>query len=194
MEIKDIKTTDDLIEAIEERAGIGLYDGSVPLGKKFAWFDKKVFELFQPIPLTELPLAVFAMFNDPDEVRVYAIINIKEGFKPTPEIAEQMKTMPPYQRFTLSKHHASVFIDVFPATPEEPLTGQETYVNAIVGELQKLAISEDEGADAIDVLERMREAVAAGKIDEALAILKEDEDEPPKPASPNGATAASPAV
>jgi hypothetical protein len=189
MDIQSIKTTNDLVEAIEERAGVGLRDGSVPLGQKYAWFDGKMFELFKQLPITKQPLAVFAMFQMQDEVRIYAVINAKEP--PADPIV-------PYQRFSLSRRNATVFIDVFPGTEEEPLLGLETFVNCIVEDLQELAET-NEAAEAVETLARLREVLEKGDLNGALAILKENENEEDEPAPesspPNGeATQTAPVV
>lgn len=174
-EIKDIRKTDDIETVIEQRAGVGLRDGTTPVGKKFAWFGGTPFELFGPVSISKDPLTIFAMFQDKDEVRVYAIVAMKDGQAPPKEV-------PPYQRFTLSKHAgALVYTEVFPGSVEEPLSGLETFIDQIVLELQKLT-AVDEAADAQDRLDRALEALEAEDLDAVMKILKDEEDDDdPKP-------------
>jgi hypothetical protein len=176
LELKDIKEIDDIELVISQRAGIGLRDGDVPVGKKFAWFGGTKFELFQPLSITDDPIVIFAMFQDVNEVRIYALLALKKGSAPPKDCA-------PYQRFTLSKLAAGlVYTEVFPDAKGEPLLGLDTFINAIVSELQKLQ-APDAGLEAQDRLDRALEALEADDLDAVMKILKdeEDEDEAPKP-------------
>lgn len=179
MEIKDIKKTDDIETVIEERAGVGLRDGTTPVGKKFGWFGGTTFELFEAVPISKDPLAIFALFHDANEVRVYALAT-----------GAPSKDVAPYQRFTLSKHAAALaFTEVFPGSKEEPLSGLETFIDQIVLELQRLT-AVDEDVEAQDRLDRALEALEAKDLDAVGKILRDEEDE--EDAKPNGQAVVSP--
>lgn len=185
--IADIRKTNDIETVIEQRAGVGLRDGTTAVGKKFGWFGGTTFTLFEGVPISKDPLTIFAMFQDHDEVRVYAIVVPKDGQPPPKDVA-------PYQRFTLSKHAAGlVYTEVFPGSLEEPLSGLETFIDQIVDELRKHA-GIDEENEAQDRLDRALEALEAQDLDAVMKILKgEDEEDDPKPNGKLAATATPPA-
>lgn len=169
-----IHTLDDIQTEIEERAGVSLDNGTVPVGFKFAWNDgtkTHTIQFRKPIPLTKHPMVLFAMFHDSDEVRLYGVLAPPDGWKPSKDDPPQ-----PFTRYTLSKHGPNTFVEVFPGTKEDPKYGLECFMNLIVEELGVLA-ADDEGDEAIDLLDRVRVLLANGKRDEALALLEEDEEE-----------------
>lgn len=174
MDISKIVTLDDIQTEIEERAGVSLDNGTVPVGFKFAWNDgtkTHTIKFRQPIPLTKHPIVALAMFHDADEVRIYGVLAPPESYKLPKDDPPQ-----PFTRYTISKRGPNTFVEVFPGTPEDPKYGLECFMNLIVEELGVLA-ADDEGDEAIDLLDRVRVLIARGDKEAALALLDEEAEE-----------------
>lgn len=87
-----------LWDEVEEMSGVSLQN--MPVGRQFGWYDKRLFAVGEPIPLKP-SLVAFAMFQDEDEVRVYA--TMIQGAAGEPQAPH---------RFTLSKRGPTVFIEL----------------------------------------------------------------------------------
>jgi hypothetical protein len=116
-------TVATLMAEIVEMSGVDF--SSVPIGKTYGWFNKLLFRLGAPSPLSDR-MGVVAMFQNETEVRVYLypIANPKDA-REQEELA--------CTRYTLSKAAATFFsevlaLEIFKAEIAEELSllSQET--------------------------------------------------------------------
>lgn len=174
MSEEGIKSAQDLWKAAEVEAGVTL--GEVPILIKYLWFPTpqsggKAPTLFEVGGVNEdgsakeIPLKpgfiAFGMFEDADEVRIYALAK-------SPQDA-QGKPNPPH-RITLSKHAPVAGVAIM---------ALDVFVGAVADELLLLAGGNDDEDD-----EEEEESDDIDDIDEPEDDLPLDESEPPPP---NGA-------
>jgi hypothetical protein len=163
MEISDIKTTSDIIKFA--CLTVGTQPSKLPVGKSVGWFGGKAFKINEAVPLPGLErLTVQAMFQNENEVRVYACELIEEG-KPQPKPEEQIG----FHRITLSKVGAVPYVEFLELEP---------YALHMVNEFRMLDEDLNETEDALTLLEEARALIAEGKPDEAIELLREDDDAP----------------
>lgn len=157
-----------LWKAVQETAGVELSE--VPILAKYLWFPTPQSGGIAPTIIemgeNEIPVkpgyVVFAMFQDTDEVRVYALattVTDKAG-KPNPAT-----------RLTLSKHQAIIGVEIM---------ALDVFIEEVANELEMLA--PDEGPDE----EEEEEEDEEGEGEEG-----EDEPEPDA-VTPNGGGGGSP--
>lgn len=145
MSEEGIRSAQDLWKAAEDEAGISLSE--VPITVKYLWFPTpqsggKAPTLFEVGAVNddgsakEIPIKpgfiAFGMFEDTDEVRVYALAK-------TPTDA-QGKPNPPH-RITLSKHAPVAGVAIM---------ALDVFIGAVADELLALAGGDDEGDIDLD--------------------------------------------
>jgi hypothetical protein len=132
-------TGTDIWNDIEEQSGVDTSE--LPRGVFFVWFpagfnDKgqpnapTKFEVGKPVPSKPV-LTVFALFQDDQSVRVYALAN-----------ANQQSDPPPPHRYTLSKISPTIFTEVM---------GLTVFKEEIAVELIRLAGQDGDDPEEPDV-------------------------------------------